>query len=484
MDGLFAEIYNSECSENPDCGSCERSKDEYTENETANRRENRDDNYFETGDAICHQQMHDKCSESTEAKCSEDENEIKCTFFPEDVDFTPSSDNNLQVDGKEEEKQLIERSENVETCCHVNLEDCQTESDVDSFISNNCNSKQSTCSAKETTELQLQSNGSTQNHFQCLSLTTNKENHMDENEKPEQKSAEGIELIELEWSDITDVSPRTSEYFDVEDQCELQLLEHIEMVTAEDKNTSLITDLAILSDNKLAVVDIRNKSIKIVDVHEAKVVDRREFSDRPDSLTTVTKDTFAVLFPDSYKIRIMNSNKGLPISTHIRVAGKCKRIVSKCNNLWLLFINPAKIQELDITGEILRTIKLDADVLSYYSSPCFFAISDDMQSFYISDKDSKSVIHVSIDGELINVFNDALEDPFGLSLLPDKSVYVADPVLGVISLLSPDFKKSKIVCIASDGISKPGVLCFLENEKKLFVGNSGTLSVVKVATSL
>lgn len=270
---------------------------------------------------------------------------------------------------------------------------------------------------------------------------------------------------------------------DADDKCELSFMKEINVLVENDSSDCLIIDMTLLSGNMIALIDYFNKCLKLAEIEECKVMAYRVFPDQPEALTALPGNLIAVGFPDEKKIKIVAQENHLSIKKFIRLGGRCLRIVYTDDQLFVSFKTPVMFQVLDLSGNILRTIRPDKEALAYCQVPRYLVIHETGDSFYVSDKRSKAIVHINNSGRLIGKFTDAFEMAFGMSALPDGSLYVADPDLDIVCRLTSDLTKGRVVWTSSDDIGAPLALAFCSKRDLLFVSHGEKTSnrnIVKI----
>ncbi|XP_060582233.1 uncharacterized protein LOC132738673 [Ruditapes philippinarum] len=127
--------------------------------------------------------------------------------------------------------------------------------------------------------------------------------------------------------------------------------------TSKDELRCRITGMTLLTPDLLIITDNYNNAVKMVDISSQSVSDQLQLDSGPCNITTVTSTELAVTLPKIQTIQFISisSNKLIKEQT-LKVGGKCGGISCYQGKLVVSFINPAKLQILDMNGTILTTI--------------------------------------------------------------------------------------------------------------------------------
>jgi tetrahydromethanopterin S-methyltransferase subunit G len=212
---------------------------------------------------------------------------------------------------------------------------------------------------------------------------------------------------------------------------------NINVKTSSDKYDCGITGITVSSQNQLFVADNKNKSIKMIDINNG-AIKQLQLQLNPWDITMVTRDTLAVTLHCSETIQFISfSSKSLSLKNKLKVGGYCHGISHHQGKLAVTFINPAKLQIMDLKGNIEITVEKDSNGDTIFSSPCYFTTNS--HSIYVSDNNKTEIIWFNWQGEMIGR-NVDIKNPRGISLLDDGSFFVSDELTNCIYRVSGDCK--------------------------------------------
>jgi hypothetical protein len=142
----------------------------------------------------------------------------------------------------------------------------------------------------------------------------------------------------------------------------------------------------------------------------------------------------------------------------VNVGGDCYGISCYQGKFVVSFLNPAKLQILDMNGTTLKTI----DGKNIFKDPWF--ITCNRSSIYVSDCDMKAITKLNWQGDMIGSYS-GIRTPRGMSLSDDGIVFVCDLVREVIQEISGDCGIRKEMM---QDLKSPYAICWCEETKKLY----------------
>jgi tetrahydromethanopterin S-methyltransferase subunit G len=122
--------------------------------------------------------------------------------------------------------------------------------------------------------------------------------------------------------------------------------------SSSEKKNCCITGIAVSPQNQLFAVDYFNESIKKIDIHKG-TIKQKQFKSSPCDITIVSSNSLAVTLPDSKTIQFISfSPDSLSLKNKLKVDGECYGISHHQGKLAVTFTNPAKLQIMDMKGNI------------------------------------------------------------------------------------------------------------------------------------
>jgi hypothetical protein len=229
--------------------------------------------------------------------------------------------------------------------------------------------------------------------------------------------------------------------------------------TSRDKTICWTTGITLLTPDILIISDRENKAVKLVDISYKYVSDQLQLDDEPCDITTVTSTDLAVTLPDKQTIQLISISSNELIKRHtIKVDGQCHGISCYQGKLVVSFLNPAKLQILDINGTILTRI----DGKNIFKYPHY--VTCNRSSIYVSDRHMKTITILNWQGDVIGSYS-GISAPRGMSLSDDGTVFVCDWERNVIEEISGDCSTGKVVM---QDLKSPLAVCWCRKTKKLY----------------
>ncbi|XP_060597191.1 E3 ubiquitin-protein ligase TRIM33-like [Ruditapes philippinarum] len=165
-------------------------------------------------------------------------------------------------------------------------------------------------------------------------------------------------------------------------------------------------------------------------IEQKKQQQTSESNERPWDITTVASTELAVILPYLQTIQFISIFSNKLIKKHtVKVDGNCNGISYYQGKLIVSFLNPTKLQILDVNGTVLTTI----DRKNIFKDPCFIICN--RSSIYVSDCSMKTVTRLNWQGDMVGSYN-CIRMPSGMSLSDDGTVFVCCQERNVIEDIS------------------------------------------------
>ena len=224
-----------------------------------------------------------------------------------------------------------------------------------------------------------------------------------------------------------------------------------------------ITGLTIVSNDTLAFVcGLTNYSVRLLDIDTGKILSRSErLREKPFDITAISDNKLAVTVPALKWIRLLSSTDGKLILSHrINTDGCCKGISYGDGKLVVTFVDPPKVEVLDMSGEKLYTSL--GGVM--FRAPRYVSVSSDEESCYVSDK--QMIIHMDWEGQVIRRYTDQSMDAKGIT--STKSGFLVCDGRGNVCKMSATCHKD-IVYSMNLPASQSHVICVNSTDNSFFV---------------
>ncbi|XP_060571506.1 transcription intermediary factor 1-alpha-like [Ruditapes philippinarum] len=253
---------------------------------------------------------------------------------------------------------------------------------------------------------------------------------------------------------------------------------NINVKTSSDKDNCWITGITVSPQNQLFVADYNNNSIKMIDI-KSGAIKQLQLESNPWDITIVTRDTLAVTLPNINTIQFISfSSNSLSLKNKLKVDGECHGISHHQGKLAVTFIYPAKLQIMDLKGNIKITVEKDSNGDSIFSCPWY--VTTNSHSIYVSDKGKNAVIWFNWQGEMIGR-NVDIVSPRGISLLDDGSFFVSDYWTNCIYRVSGDCKDRTTIL---ENVEDPQAVCWCAETSTLYLStysnNTESNNIIKI----
>lgn len=245
------------------------------------------------------------------------------------------------------------------------------------------------------------------------------------------------------------------------------------------------TSLCLISDNELIVADHKSSHLFIISNLKDITLVCQKMPSAPWGIARVNNDKIAITFPDEEVLRILTVSKDMLVSIteDVIVGYDCYGVAYGHDRLIVSFLNPAKIQMLDISGNVLRTVDKDSANNTLLSSPKQLAMSSDKRIIYVADSNKNTVTSITLGGKVKAVYkNDQLTGPFQITTDEDGLVYVCARGSNNVHQLSCDLTQGNILLDDRQGVVKPVSVAFCDTNNKLYIGmyNSDIIKVFNI----
>jgi len=161
-----------------------------------------------------------------------------------------------------------------------------------------------------------------------------------------------------------------------------------------DRENPGLTRMAVLSSDRLVVVDYLNQSVKLFDVVQDKVLHQLEVDDRPTSVGSLPKARVAVTLPSKNTILILHCDSKLSIVDMITVQGWCWNIAYSNKLLIVLYENPRKIEIMNLNGSVVKQNELNMSKKIYWGDKLSVMTEGDVTSIYVVDYNNKRILRL------------------------------------------------------------------------------------------
>jgi len=177
---------------------------------------------------------------------------------------------------------------------------------------------------------------------------------------------------------------------------QLQPLPDIPVWTAMDRVEPWLTSMALLSSDRLVVVDPLNQSVKLLDVVQDKVRHQLKVDDIPTSVCSLPGNRAAVILPYRNTLLIMDCENQLSIVSTITVQGKCEKVAYSNGHLIVLYEAPVKVAILHLNERVVKQKVLEISTYLFHNL-LSVTTEGDVTSIFVSDFNNSSILRLDED---------------------------------------------------------------------------------------
>jgi tetrahydromethanopterin S-methyltransferase subunit G len=235
--------------------------------------------------------------------------------------------------------------------------------------------------------------------------------------------------------------------------------------SSSDEENCRITGIAVSPQNQIFAVDLNNSSIKMIDINSGDIK-QLQLDSRPWDVTILSSDSLAVTLPVPKSIQFISfSPDSLSLKNKLEVDGQCHGISHHQGKLAVTFLNPGKLQIMDLKGNTEITVKKDSNGGNIFSYPWY--VTTNSHSIYVSDSLNNAVLRFNWQGEMIGSVG--IRGPRGITLLDDGSLLVNSHISNCIYRVSGDCKDSKTIL---ENVDSPWAACWCAETSTLCVSRN------------
>ncbi|XP_052778865.1 uncharacterized protein LOC128216347 [Mya arenaria] len=248
----------------------------------------------------------------------------------------------------------------------------------------------------------------------------------------------------------------------------------ISMKTSGDSSDCFLTSVALLSVDKLLLVDRYNYSLKLVDTNNNKVVSQVKLSSEPWGMCLLPGDRAAVTLPMEGKIQLVSAQGNITLQDIVKVGGQCHGIDFCDDNLIVSFTSPAKVMLIDMKGKVKKSVNKNSSGKPLFQLPLYLTVTRESPTpaTYVSDSGTNTITKLSISLEVLQSYQDpTLTSPQGLTAVGDIQLLICGRYSNNILLL--DTLTGEITQLLGKGkgkgIERPYSVAYCSLKKMMFV---------------
>lgn len=218
-----------------------------------------------------------------------------------------------------------------------------------------------------------------------------------------------------------------------------------------DTDDCLISDCSLLDVNKMIVTDASNRQVKLVDIRNNTVLTSYSTSSEPSNIAVIGDNSVAITLPEKKRIELLEVTSTITKKLDIELTSVCFGIAYKDNMFAVSYLSSGIVEILSLKGELRHTIQPKLENASVLYKPFYVTFGGGNKTIIVSDSITNVVCEVAFDGQVLKSYtHDLLNQPRGFLLTTDGFLFVCSSGNGCIHVVSPDFKRSKLIMLTDD----------------------------------
>ncbi|VDI01469.1 Hypothetical predicted protein [Mytilus galloprovincialis] len=219
-----------------------------------------------------------------------------------------------------------------------------------------------------------------------------------------------------------------------------------------------LSGCTMLSNGNVLIADYHGSNVLMEYSKDGKHIRDIPCSNEPFDLTVIDTDRIAVTYGFWQYVDMLNL-KNNAVEKKMKFDNNCYGISYQDDKL---FISSEGIVITDITGKVLKTLKVN----------CGRYLESTIDRIYFTDNRDHTVHCISMTGEEIWVHKvESLVVPMGITVDDHQNVYVTDGYLNVLTVIQHDGKASKTLLTETDDLDKPSALHYNKDKDVLLLCN-------------
>ncbi|XP_052769719.1 uncharacterized protein LOC128209642 [Mya arenaria] len=244
-----------------------------------------------------------------------------------------------------------------------------------------------------------------------------------------------------------------------------------------------ITGLCQLCQETIIACDLKNNSVKLVDLNAAKCVAVLRISQRkcyPWNACAVNDHSAAITVPEAGKVALfVVEEDGLREEKSFFVGKGCRGIDFKSGTFYISFESPrARIEFGDDLGNLKYVTEKNEKI---FQNPWCLKLGDGGKRLYVSESMNPRLIVLEIEeGEITKVqalpTEKHIKTHRGLAIGPNGNVFMCGYLNNVVCMIHTETRQTKVV-LNSDDISPPDSVLYLSDTEDQLPNRKGQLVV-------
>ena len=268
------------------------------------------------------------------------------------------------------------------------------------------------------------------------------------------------------------------------------ILPAINIMTPQDELKPLLTGLTSLCPNKILAVDRYNSTLKEIDTRANTLTSQLSLPGRPWDLTLLPMNQAAITLPENQNIIFISTKGRLSLLRSISVNGECYGIASVDSNIVVSYGSPSKIEIMNVTGRVMKTVTKGSRYERMYTGPEYIAVGRELseEKIYRSNFETSIITKVSIKGKVLGKYKHTqFRDILGLICVGEGQGLICNSGRNTVDVVRNDGMDAVTLLDRTHGIERPRALCFCPEQATLYVSSDtkgGTISLFKLSNNI
>ncbi|XP_052809749.1 uncharacterized protein LOC128238173 [Mya arenaria] len=232
---------------------------------------------------------------------------------------------------------------------------------------------------------------------------------------------------------------------------------------SSDNRNCQLSDILLLSEDRLLLSDSTNGTLKIVDLKTSSLMTEVSVPGMPWGMCHIPGDMVAVSV--SHSIQFLETRGKLILGKNIKVDDVCRDVGYHNGNLIISF-ESGKVQKFDMEGNVLTEMSNMS-----FKTPWYLKIVGDDQTaaIYVSDFRKFEITKLDMNLNILETFkHPALCHPRAITAVGNQLIICGFTSDNIMCLDLPSGKMTQLLG-KEEGIARPHCVCYSEQQNKMYV---------------
>jgi len=233
-----------------------------------------------------------------------------------------------------------------------------------------------------------------------------------------------------------------------------------------------INDTVLVSPTKLLLSIFEDKKVVLVDSESHKVLSEIVLQDNPRFICMTSAHLAATTSVNKHIQFLKLHGSSLKTDTTMNVDVDVMGIAAYKNNLVVSY-DPPGVRIISKDGTLIHKLDNTTAGREVFKNPRWIATTSD-DSIYVTDWGTHEITRLDSSLTILQTFSGSmLKAPFGIISLNRDQLLVCSYANNSILLIRPSTNNMTVLLEKQHGIEKPQSICFIKEQKKLYVAPHG-----------